>query len=115
MTHDRTISHLAVVLRRLAMIRAGELPTMAAAAIAAPASGIAAAAPRDITPVGGRPPANCMFCGRTEDIIHMQSADALAQPGLWACDDHVRRDGWHNWPHTQAPFNLGYPSNPTIN
>jgi hypothetical protein len=24
----------------------------------------------------------------------------------------MRTDGWQNWPHTQPPFDLGYPNNP---
>ena len=57
----------------------------------------------------------CLFCGRGLDVIILVPANLLAQPGVWACTDHVRQDGWQNWPHTQAPFDLGYPSSPTIN
>jgi hypothetical protein len=56
----------------------------------------------------------CLFCGRNETLIDIVPAELLRQPGVWACTDHVRTDGWMNWPHTQAPFDLGYPSTPTI-
>jgi hypothetical protein len=56
----------------------------------------------------------CLFCGRGMDQIELLPAELLAQPGIFACTDHIRTDGWQNWPHTQAPFDLGYPSNPTI-
>jgi hypothetical protein len=74
----------------------------------------------------------CLFCGRNEALIDIVPAELLRQPGVWACTDHSRdaqgqsatavppllpnvtQDGWMNWPHTQAPFDLGYPSTPTI-
>ena len=57
----------------------------------------------------------CLFCGRDESLIPLVRANMWAQPGIFACTDHVRQDGWVNWPHTKAPFDLGYPTSPTIN
>jgi len=56
----------------------------------------------------------CLFCGRSWDQIQIVRAELLGQPGVWACIDHVRPDGWQNWPHTVAPYDLGYPTTPTI-
>lgn len=56
----------------------------------------------------------CLFCGRDASQIDLVRAELLAQPGIWACVDHVRTDGWHNWPHGQAPFDIGYPNAPVI-
>jgi hypothetical protein len=51
----------------------------------------------------------CVFCGRSWQVINMNRANLLAQPGVWACDDHLRTDGWQNIPHEAPPFDAGYP------
>jgi len=51
----------------------------------------------------------CLFCGRGFDVIDLVPAELLAQPGIWACIEHLRTDGWINRPHTAPPFNAGYP------
>lgn len=56
----------------------------------------------------------CIFGGGTADNVTIVRANLLGQPGIWACLPHARTDGWQNWPHTKAPFDLGYPSVPTI-
>jgi hypothetical protein len=56
----------------------------------------------------------CLFCGRNASQTELEPANLLAQPGVWSCTDHERTDGWVNWPHTKAPFDLGYPSKPTV-
>jgi hypothetical protein len=56
----------------------------------------------------------CLFCGRNDTQIEIVRANLLTQPGVWSCTDHMRTDGWVNWPHSKAPFDLGYPSHPTI-
>lgn len=57
-------------------------------------------------------PINCMWCGRIG--LPLGRANLLAQVGLFSCDDHKRTDAWVNWPHTKPPFDIGYPTNPTI-
>lgn len=51
----------------------------------------------------------CLFCGRSWDKIALVRANLRAQPGLWACTDHVRQDGFTSVPHTEPPFDAAPP------